>query len=144
MLDDLGLAAALDQLTRELKEETGIELHCERVIDGDAPPLPDSINTALFRIAQEALTNVVRHAAARQATLKLEVAPKSVVLSIRDDGRGFDVERMQADARSGIGLRNMRERLDAIGGTLSLSSEPGNTIVTATVPLQRPPAKIKT
>ena len=144
MLDDLGLAAALDQLTRELKEETGIELQCERVIHDATPALPDSINTALFRIAQEALTNVVRHAAARRVTLKLEVAPKSVVLSIRDDGRGFDVERMQADARSGIGLRNMRERLDAIGGTLSLTSEPGNTIVTAMVPLRRPPASAQT
>ena len=144
MLDDLGLAAALDQLARELKEETGIELQCERVIHDATPALPDSINTALFRIAQEALTNVVRHAAARRVTLKLEVAPKSVVLSIRDDGRGFDVERMQADARSGIGLRNMRERLDAIGGTLSLTSEPGNTIVTAMVPLRRPPASAQT
>lgn len=135
MLDDLGLAAALEQLTGELGEQTGIDIGFERVLHAGAHALPDAVNTALFRIAQEALTNVVRHAHASHATLKLEVTAHSVTLSIADDGRGFNVDRAQTDARGGIGLRNMRERLDALAGTLSLASLAGGTVVTAHVPL---------
>jgi two-component system, NarL family, sensor kinase len=135
MLDDLGLAAALEQLAHELGEETGIGITFARVANGPPRTLPDALNTALFRIAQEALTNIVRHAQAAHATLDLKLSERAVTLSIADDGRGFDIERVQADARRGIGLRNMRERLDALGGTLSVASQPGRTVVTAYVPL---------
>ena len=136
MLDDLGLAAALEQLTRELGEETGIDIDFTRNAHGPMSTLPDALNTALFRIAQEALTNIVRHAHATHAMLNLRLSEHAVTLSIADDGRGFDIERVQADARRGIGLRNMRERLDALGGTLSIASQPGRTVVTAHVPLR--------
>ncbi|QCP52228.1 histidine kinase [Trinickia violacea] len=135
MLDDLGLAAALEQLTRELGEETGIELGFTQVTHTNAGALPDAVNTALFRIAQEALNNIVRHAQATRAALSLDVSARAVTLSIADNGRGFDVERAQADARGGIGLRNMRERLETLSGTLSLVSQAGHTVVTARVPL---------
>ncbi|MBW9071358.1 sensor histidine kinase, partial [Agrobacterium pusense] len=88
-----------------------------------------------FRIAQEALTNIVRHAHASNAALALEISNDAVTLSIADNGRGFDVTHAFVGRRSGVGLRNMRERVEALGGTLALSSQPGHTLVTARVPL---------
>jgi two-component system, NarL family, sensor kinase len=146
MLDDLGLAAALEQLTRELADESEIEIgFTQSGVDGartsaprnpGAAPLPDAVNTVLFRIAQEALTNIVKHAHARRAALTLEIAQNGVTLAIADNGHGFDVEHAQADPRAGMGLRNMRERLEPLGGRLSVSSKPGHTVVTAWVPIR--------
>ncbi|MBN3855738.1 histidine kinase [Paraburkholderia sp. Ac-20340] len=156
MLDDLGLAAALEQLTRELADEAheadeadptsqaSIEIGFTQTGEGGAyrnprsAPLPDAVNTALFRIAQEALTNIVKHAHARRAMLTLDIAQDGVTLAIADNGRGFDVALAQADPRAGMGLRNMRERLEPLGGELDISSKPGHTILTAWVPI---PAK---
>jgi two-component system NarL family sensor kinase len=143
MLDDLGLAAALEQLTRELGEESGVEIGFTQSVSAAQPSkgrraaaLPDAVNTALFRIAQEALTNIVRHARAPRAALTLDVAASGVTLTVADNGRGFDVAHAQADPRAGLGLRNMRERLEPLGGELTLSSRPGHTIVTAWVPIK--------
>jgi two-component system NarL family sensor kinase len=127
-------------LTRELSEETGIEMRVETDDASRSATLPAAVNTALFRIAQEALTNIVRHAQAAHATLAFTVSDKTVTLTIADDGRGFDIERVHADTRGGIGLRNMRERLDALAGTLTIASQPGHTIVTASAPLPRAPS----
>jgi len=135
MLDDLGLAAALEQLSRELSDEAAIEIGFTQIAHTNAAVLPDTVNTVLFRIAQEALTNIVRHAHASRAALSLDVSSAAVTLTIADNGRGFDVERVLADPRAGIGLRNMRERLETLGGTLSLASQLGHTVVTAWVPL---------
>jgi two-component system NarL family sensor kinase len=135
MLDDLGLAAALQQLTRELSEQAGMEIGFTQIAHTHAVLLPDAVNTVVFRIAQEALTNIVRHAQASSAALSLDVSANAVTLSIADNGRGFDVERALADLRAGVGLRNMRERVDSLGGSLSLVSQPGHTIVTAHVPV---------
>jgi two-component system, NarL family, sensor kinase len=144
MLDDLGLAAALEQLTRELADESSMEIGFTLEGEGDAPmrasaraaPLPDAVNTALFRIAQEALTNIVKHAHARRAALTLDIEHDGVTLAIADNGRGFDVALAQADPRAGMGLRNMRERLEPLGGQLSISSKPGHTVLTAWVPIR--------
>ena len=135
MLDDLGLAAALEQLVRELGAESGIDIGYTQVAHSGARPLPAAVNTALFRIAQEALSNIVHHAQASRAAVTLDVGAQSVTLTIADNGCGFDAERSQADARRGIGLRNMRERLDALGGMLTITSQVGHTIVAARVPL---------
>jgi two-component system NarL family sensor kinase len=135
MLDDLGVAAALEQLSRELAEQSGIEIGFTQIAHTHAAALPDAVNTVLFRIAQEALTNIVRHAQASSAALALEVSNDAVTLTIADNGRGFDVAHAFVGRRSGVGLRNMRERLEALGGTLSLSSQAGHTLVTARVPL---------
>ncbi|MFM0506559.1 cache domain-containing protein [Paraburkholderia sp. RL17-373-BIF-A] len=135
MLDDLGVAAALEQLSRELSEQSGIEIGFTQIAHTHAAALPDAVNTVLFRIAQEALTNIVRHAQASSAALALEVSNDAVTLNIADNGHGFDVAHAFVGRRSGVGLRNMRERLEALGGTLSLSSQAGHTLVTARVPL---------
>jgi two-component system, NarL family, sensor kinase len=135
MLDDLGVAAALEQLTRELGDESGIEIGFTQITHTHAATLPDAVNTVLFRIAQEALTNIVRHAQASSAALALDLSHDAVTLTITDNGRGFDVTHAFVGRRSGVGLRNMRERLEALGGTLTLSSQTGHTLVTARVPL---------
>jgi len=135
MLDDLGVAAALEQLTRELSEQSGIEIGFTQIAHTHAATLPDAVNTALFRIAQEALTNIVRHAQASSASLALDIAHDAVTLTIADNGRGFDVTDAFVGRRAGVGLRNMRERLEALGGKLALASQAGHTVVTARVPL---------
>jgi two-component system NarL family sensor kinase len=135
MLDDLGVAAALEQLTRELGDESGISIGFTQIAHTHAATLPDAVNTVLFRIAQEALTNIVRHAHASSASLALEISHDAVTLTISDNGLGFDVTDAFVGRRSGVGLRNMRERLEALGGSLSLSSQAGHTAVTARVPL---------
>ncbi|KAE8754221.1 histidine kinase [Paraburkholderia madseniana] len=126
MLDDLGVAAALEQLTF---------FFFTQIAHTHAAALPEAVNTVLFRIAQEALTNIVRHAQASSAALSLEVSSDAVTLTISDNGRGFDVAHALVSPRAGVGLRNMRERLDVLGGKLSLSSQAGHTIVTARVPI---------
>lgn len=135
MLDDLGLAAALEQLTRELSGEAGIEIAFSQTGHANSAPMTDAVNIVLFRIAQEALTNVVRHSLATRATLSLDVSADAVTLSMADNGRGFDVTDAFAGPRGGVGLRNMRERLERLAGTLSLMSQAGHTILTARVPL---------
>ncbi|WP_233866159.1 cache domain-containing protein [Paraburkholderia adhaesiva] len=141
MLDDLGLAAALEQLTRELSAESDITIGFTQTVSpppqrkARARALPDAVNTALFRIAQEALTNIVRHAHAPRAQLSLDVNATGVTLTIADNGRGFDVAHAQSDLRAGLGLRNMRERLESLGGQLTISSQPGHTVLTAWVPV---------
>jgi two-component system NarL family sensor kinase len=129
------VAAALEQLTRELSEQSGIEIGFTQIAHTHAAILPDAVNTVLFRIAQEALTNIVRHAKASSAALTLERSRDAVTLTIADNGRGFDVTHAFVGRRSGVGLRNMHERLDALGGKLSLSSQAGHTLLTAHVPL---------
>lgn len=139
MLDDFGLAAALAQLGREFGE-MGRVPGANVTVDTSAAngmPLPESINTALFRIAQEALTNIACHAGATSVMLTLAVLPQHVTLSVVDDGRGFDYDAVQADARRGIGLHNMRERVESLDGSLQIESRPGRTELLACIPLPR-------
>lgn len=133
MLDDLGLAAALEQLARELDGQDGLEVRFESANKGK--PLPDTANTVLFRIAQEALNNITRHAKASRAVLSLDIAKHAVSLEITNNGQGFDVFSVLADPTRGIGLRNMRERLDTLGGKLHIESQLGRMAIVATVPL---------
>ena len=132
LLDDLGLAAALDHLTREFSESTGLatEFESEGALDG----LTDVANTVLFRIAQETLTNIKRHANASMVRVRLEGDKTSVTLVVSDDGIGFDVAGIAQHPKRGIGLRNMHERVNAIGGKLELASSAEGTQVTATLP----------
>jgi two-component system, NarL family, sensor kinase len=132
LLDDLGLAAALDHLTREFWEHTSILAKFE--IHGPIDGLTDVANTALFRIAQEALTNIERHANASTASVCLNGSKNDITLAISDDGVGFNVAGVAQHPKRGIGLRNMHERVNAIGGVLELTSSADGTKVTATLP----------
>lgn len=126
-LDVLGLPAALDDLGQEFNQhgQTRFALrlwgHCEA--------LPDEVNTVLFRIAQESLTNIEKHAGARRVVMRLIFHARGLRLSIVDDGAGFDVAAVRADPRRGIGLRNMRERAESVGGRFRIVSRPGRTVV---------------
>lgn len=134
VLDDLGLAAALRWLARMLGEKSGLNV----AVETDAmPPLDDELQTLFFRIAQEALTNVVRHAGAREAMLTMTQRGGFTVLTVWDDGRGFDVDAKLAAASAGdsAGLGGMRDRVALHGGWLRLeSSADGGTRVQAAVP----------
>ena len=129
MLDTLGLPAALENLGQETCEQAGMDFSME--VEGNAVDLPDDVKTVLFRITQEALTNIQKHAASAHVSLRLTCDRNGVQLSIHDDGRGFDAESMLQHPQRGIGLRNMRERIAAVGGQLTVQSQPGLTRITA-------------
>lgn len=125
LLDTLGLPAALQHLGQEFEDASGLPVVVR--IEGDERELPDEVKTALFRIAQESLTNVAKHAQARQVELALVFgAGGALTMSVTDDGSGFDSAAVHLHPERGIGLRNMRERLAAIGGRLQIHAEPGH------------------
>jgi signal transduction histidine kinase len=119
-LDQLGLEVALRQLATDLKNRTGLDV--EMTVDPLEPRLPQEWEIALYRIAQEALTNVLRHAEAESAQLDLRCDAAGVSLTVCDTGRGF---RPNA-ATGGLGLLGMRERAGMLGGVLTVKSAPGN------------------
>jgi PAS domain S-box-containing protein len=134
VLDDLGLAAALRWYADRHAQRTGLTIH----VSTDVPArLPTQIETACFRVVQEALTNVARHARARQAWVEVR-GEEELYLVVRDDGAGFDVRAALQRAAQGVtfGLLGMQERVELLGGTLSFASRPGaGTRVEARVPL---------
>ena len=132
MLDTLGLEAALNQLGDEMWGLS--DTHFSLQVEGEPIALPDAIRTVLFRVTQEALSNIQRHAGATWVELRLAFAEGAVSLCVQDNGRGFEPDAISRDPQRGIGLRNMRERMASIGGSLLLRSEPGHTVVTGVVP----------
>ncbi len=134
MLDTLGLPAALEQLAREFGDAR--QLQIDVLMCQADQELPDSVKTALFRVAQEALTNVVKHAGAHRVQISLAVSESAgVQLDLIDDGSGFDLDAVNRDPERGIGLRNIRERLASLGGHVVFQSQPGHgTQLQAQVP----------
>lgn len=134
VLDDYGVAAAVHWYLREVCSRAGIEWAFETT--GEEARLTPEAEIALFRIAQGALTNVVKHSRARLVRVSVEVADRTLRLVIRDDGRGFSVERTGDDLGSPHwGLVTMRERAEGIGGRCIIESFPGKgTCVTVDVP----------
>jgi two-component system NarL family sensor kinase len=131
LLDDLGLASALDQTAGEFGERTGVAVHVQ--VD-TLPRIPEAVATAMFRVAQEALGNVEKHACARQVWLQLLHSAAGLSLLLRDDGRGFNVPETLREVRAGLGLTNMRERIEMLGGRFTLESAPGATQLTVWLP----------
>ena len=136
LLDDLGLVPAMELLVNEAGEQGPFAIQFET--RGLPFALPPNQSTALFRISQESLTNARLHAEASQVRVTLTYRKRLVELSINDDGHGFDIDRVQTDQRSGIGLRNMRERMEGLGGALKIRSGPSGTCVTATLTTATP------
>jgi signal transduction histidine kinase len=133
VLDDLGLAPALQWLARQTQAQETLDVQVEAA-EFD-PPIPAPLAAALYRVAQETLRNAARHAEARHVDVSLRRDGRSAVLEIVDDGRGFDVERAEA-RRPGMGLFSMRERVGLVNGRLTVSSAPGRgTQIVAIVPL---------
>jgi PAS domain S-box-containing protein len=138
LLDDLGLTAALRWYVDHFAQRTGIIAEVLNGLEEDSR-LPRELETVCFRIAQEALTNVARHARAASVSVQLERSRETMLLTIIDDGVGFDVDKLRksASAASALGLRGMEERALAVGGYIEIDSglERG-TRIRATLPLR--------
>jgi signal transduction histidine kinase len=135
VLDDLGLIPALNSFMKHFSKETGIRVSLSAAaaveqVDGDK-------RTVLYRVAQEALTNIARHAQASRADVKIQELDDAICMTIKDDGKGFPAEHgLHAKKNKRLGLLGMRERLEMIGGRFNVESAPGKrTIVQALVPL---------
>jgi signal transduction histidine kinase len=136
-LDDLGLVAALRWYAGDITEHFGVKIDLNFI--GVTPALPSDIRIVLFRIAQEAITNVIRHAGASKIILELVSAPERIILSVEDNGNGFDIEDV-FNQGSGIshcwGLLGMQERASLVGGTFDISSySKRGTRVEVSIPL---------
>jgi signal transduction histidine kinase len=130
-LDDFGLVAALERLTASFTEQTGISVDFQTALADDR--LPGEVETALYRIVQESLTNVVKHARARRVSILLARKGGTVKAVVEDDGQGFDEATQTGD---GYGLVGMRERLALLGGRLEVESgRDAGTTVAAEVPV---------
>ncbi|MGP0015300.1 cache domain-containing protein [Pseudomonas sp.] len=138
LLDTLGLPAAIGQLAAEFEQRSGLvvtydnnEFDCQRV---------DGLPVSLFRIVQEGLTNIERHAQAHNVSITLRGSADSVRLTVIDDGIGFNVAQVER-RHTGIGLRNIRERVEHFGGRFELASTPGRSVLDVLLPLKMPATK---
>ncbi|MGB1034347.1 MAG: cache domain-containing protein [Primorskyibacter sp.] len=133
VLDDLGLGPAIKALIDNFSTRTGMATQFHTVVFRNR--LSQDAKIALYRIAQEALTNVERHSGAETVSIDLRGHTRGATLRISDDGRGLSRETSKSDAVSGLGLRNMQERMDQLGGALRVLSSKSGTVIEAEVPL---------
>ena len=135
-LDDLGLIATLHSFMKDFMKRTGIRVHFTTFTSGRIDELDTVTRTVFYRVAQEALNNVARHAQATQVELSLQKLPDALLMQIKDNGQSFEVERvLRAKKYQRLGLLGMRERVEMIGGSLSIESSPGHgTTIRAQIP----------
>jgi len=135
ILDDLGLLPALEFLADRVSKRAGLSIAVGGPRDGR---LPFVIETALYRIVQESLTNVSKHAQATRVRVQIRREPRMIRCSIEDDGIGFDVPAVLGrKGERGLGLVGIRERVEALGGTLEVKSQPGQgTELSIMIPLE--------
>jgi len=135
VLDDLGLSAALEWLVRRTRAASGLDIEVAASDESAPYPVPPSAASVLYRVAQEALTNAVRHSRAAKVRVSLDATPQRAVLEVMDDGVGFDLDEAER-RRPGMGLFSMRERAALVDGTLEIVSSAGaGTRVIASIPL---------
>ena len=133
-LDDLGLIPALRRYAEELADANHLDV---RIADGALPRLRPELETAIYRMVQEALTNVARHAAARHASVTLGESGDTLRVIIEDDGRGFDVDSALGGRARGLGLIGMQERASLVGGRMEIARRrSGGSRITLEVPLE--------
>jgi len=123
MLDDLGLAAAIENHVAKFSEQSGIA--CDLSMNQADFDLDAQVATALFRIVQEALTNVARHSEASRVAIRVQELDDKMLLIVQDDGRGLPAARNPDPQRKSYGLLGMRERAKMLGGTLDVFNEKG-------------------
>lgn len=123
-LDNLGLLPTLDWYIRLYQNKTGLEVNFQVKVH-DETRVPRHLELVIYRVLQEALTNIARHAQATQVWITLEQEPKRIQLSVRDNGCGFDVARMAAQQDHGLGLLGIQERVELVGGSFHLDSHVG-------------------
>jgi signal transduction histidine kinase len=134
ILDDLGLAPALEWLAQGVSERTGLAI----TVNAPDERLMPAVETALYRIVQEALTNAARHARATKVEIEVRTTGPTVQAVVQDDGQGFDVgATLRRRGDRGLGLIGMRERVEALGGSLTIASGPGSgTRLSASIPVE--------
>jgi signal transduction histidine kinase len=118
MLDDFGLVPALEWQAREVSKRTGLRVHVSA--EETAGELPDELRTCIYRVVQEALHNCARHSQARSVRVVVKQEASRILLSVEDDGHGFDAGRVR-----GLGLVGMEERVNHLGGAFEVASRPG-------------------
>jgi signal transduction histidine kinase len=129
MLDDLGLVPALEWQAREVSRRSGIKVKV--VADNVSDSLPDAVRTCIYRVVQETLNNVSRHSGAKNALVSVQQTEGAIVLTVKDDGSGFEAAKTR-----GLGLIGMEERVKQLGGRLEIESQPGHgTLLRATLPM---------
>jgi signal transduction histidine kinase len=134
ILDHYGLDTALGRYLEEISRKTNIEIDYQSNGPSDAGRLPDRLEVSVYRVVQEAITNVVRHAKARRVSVVLLRSRQDVTVLVEDDGCGFDPAAPPAGAR--LGLTGMRERATLFGGVCTVESEPGHgTTIRIKIPL---------
>lgn len=136
VLDDLGLAPAIKRYLSNYKEQYGLQV--EFLYLGQQRRLDSSVEVALFRIVQELVSNVHKHARAKYAVVKIELLRKKINVHVKDDGIGFDLEQVMSDKdREGYGLIGMRERVQLLSGDINIATAPGQgTSINISIPLQ--------
>lgn len=141
VLDDLGLIPALHSFVKLFSQRTRIHVHLK--VFAGVEQLDSNQRTILYRVAQEALTNVSRHAKASRVEVTIKKAADGIYMKINDNGKSFEVERvLNSRGRKRLGLLGMRERLEMVGGRFHIESAAGRgTTITANIPSARPPAK---
>jgi signal transduction histidine kinase len=133
-LETSDLTTAFSDTARRMTEGTSVATEIR--VSGEIRRLPSQIENNALRIAQEALTNAIKHAEPKHVLIELDFEAANLQLRVKDDGRGFDPEGMLATADGHFGLLGMRERVEHVGGRLTLSSRPGEgTEVWATIPI---------
>ncbi len=135
VLDDLGLIPALHSFMKNFTARTGVRTHLTAF--AEVEQLDTARRTVLFRVAQEALTNVARHAQASRVEVNIQKLPEAVRMEIKDDGKSFQVERvLRSKGDKRLGLLGMRERVGMVGGAFGVESAPGKgTTVRVEIPL---------
>ncbi len=133
-MDELGLEAAISALLRDMCADAGVE--CSPKIELGDTPLPSEVEIGLYRIAQESLTNILRHAQATHIRLELVQTPYSVCMVIEDNGAGFDAEKLATSGRRGMGLLSMQQRTELLRGSFDVYSSLGEgTLVQVRIPV---------
>ena len=129
-LDELGLQSALTGYIRGFSQRSGIRVDLD--VPADLGRLPQDMETTVFRVVQECLTNIHRHSGSRTASIRLHRGPLELLLEVRDSGSG-----MRADAQRGVGIASMQERLQELGGRLEIGSSASGTVLKGLIPLLR-------
>jgi len=135
ILDDLGPGPAVEFLAQKISKRSSLPIAVERF---EGQRLPDVIETALYRVVQEALNNVTKHARAKLAKVQIRRGPKAIECWVHDDGVGFDPHAvLSGTTAGGLGVAGMRERINAVGGSFKIDSSPGGgTDLNITIPLE--------
>jgi signal transduction histidine kinase len=135
-LDDLGLSLAIRSQAKKCLEPAGVKVHLKAT--GLKNQLPAEVETAVFRVVQEAITNIARHAQASEAHISLALKDGKLIVRVEDNGVGFDPTSVLNSGQTGWGLRGMQERISLLGGKFYIGSKSGSgTLLLAEVPLEQ-------